>query len=68
MRQSAPELLREYQTTATRQSLFEQRWAQSFPALTASEVTLSDPEALKQAATRARRAFSPLITPLFVPG
>ena len=49
--QSAPEVRREYQTTATRQSVFEQKWAQSFPGLTASEVTLSDPKALEQPAT-----------------
>jgi len=49
--QTAPEVRREYQTTATRQSVFEQKWAQSFPGLTASEVTLSDPKALEQPAT-----------------
>ena len=48
---SAPDVRRDYQTSATRQSVFEQKWAQSFPGLTASEVTLSDPKALEQPAT-----------------
>ena len=48
---SAPDVRREYQTTTTRQSIFEQKWAQSFPGLTASEVTLSDPKLLEQPAT-----------------
>jgi transglutaminase-like putative cysteine protease len=48
---SAPDIRRDYQTAATRQSVFEQKWAQSFPGLTASEVTLSDPKLLEQPAT-----------------
>lgn len=48
---AAPDLRRDYQTPATRQSVFEQKWAQSFPGLTASEVSLSDPKLLEQPAT-----------------
>ncbi len=40
--QAAPELRRQYQTPATRQATFEQVWANSFPGVTASEVTVSD--------------------------
>ncbi|MFZ5441095.1 MAG: DUF3857 domain-containing protein [Myxococcota bacterium] len=40
--QGAPELRRQYQTPATRVDTFEQQWAQSYPGVSASEVTVSD--------------------------
>lgn len=48
---SAPEVRRDYQTAATRQSVFESKWSQIFPGVTASEVTLSDPKQLEQPVT-----------------
>lgn len=49
--QGAPEVRRAYETGATRQATFEQQWAQSFPGVKASEVTVSDPKALEVPAT-----------------
>lgn len=49
--QGAPELRRTYETPATRQATFEQQWAQSFPGVQASQVTLSEPRALEQPVT-----------------
>lgn len=40
--QAAPELRRQYQTQATRQATFEQTWANSFPGVSASDLTVSD--------------------------
>jgi tetratricopeptide (TPR) repeat protein len=40
--QGAPELRRAYQTPGTRVATFEQQWAQSYPGLAASDVTVSD--------------------------
>jgi tetratricopeptide (TPR) repeat protein len=40
--QAAPELRRQYQTPASRQATFEQVWANSFPGVSASELTVSD--------------------------
>ncbi len=40
--QAAPELRRQYQTAATRQATFEQVWANSFPGLSATDVTITD--------------------------
>jgi len=40
--QAAPELRRQYQTPATRQATFEQVWANSFPGVAASELTITD--------------------------
>jgi tetratricopeptide (TPR) repeat protein len=49
--QSAPETRRAYETVATRTTVFEQQWAQSFPGVQAQQVTVSDPKALEQPAT-----------------
>ena len=49
--QGAPEVRRTYETVATRQATFEQQWAQSYPGVKASEVTVSDPKALEAPAT-----------------
>jgi tetratricopeptide (TPR) repeat protein len=49
--QSAPELRRSFATPATRQTVFEQQFAQSFPGVSASEVTLSDPKNLETPVT-----------------
>ncbi len=46
--QGAPEYRRSYQAAATRKSVFEQAWAQSFPALKVSEVTMTDPMKLEE--------------------
>jgi tetratricopeptide (TPR) repeat protein len=51
--EGAPELRRAYETVATRVATFEQQWAQSFPGVQASEVTVSDPRALEAPATLA---------------
>lgn len=40
--QAAPELRRQYQTQATRQATFEQVWANSFPGVSASDLTITD--------------------------
>lgn len=40
--QAAPELRRQYQTPATRQATFEQVWANSFPGVSAKELTITD--------------------------
>jgi tetratricopeptide (TPR) repeat protein len=40
--QAAPEQRRTYQTAATRNAMFEQTWAQSYPGLTVSDLTVSD--------------------------
>jgi tetratricopeptide (TPR) repeat protein/transglutaminase-like putative cysteine protease len=40
--QAAPELRLQYQTPATRQATFEQVWANSFPGVAATGVTVSD--------------------------
>lgn len=45
--QGAPELRRQYQTPATRTPTFEQQWAQSYPGLTATELTVSDTKDLE---------------------
>ncbi len=49
--QAAPELRRQYQTQATRQATFEQTWANSFPGVTVSELTISDTTKLEQPLT-----------------
>jgi tetratricopeptide (TPR) repeat protein len=49
--QSAPELRRAYQTQATRTATFEQTWAQSFPGVSASDVTMTDTKKLESAVT-----------------
>jgi tetratricopeptide (TPR) repeat protein len=49
--QGAPELRRSYETGATRQAIFEQQWAQSFPGVKATELKVSDPKALEVPAT-----------------
>lgn len=49
--QAAPELRRTYQTPATRAATFEQQWAQSFPGLTAEQLTMTDVKQLEQPAT-----------------
>ncbi len=60
--QAAPDMRRTYQTPATRVSAFEQQWAQSYPGLAASEVTVSDvtdleaPMSVRFAATMPRYA------------
>jgi len=46
--QGAPEYRRAYQAAATRKSVFEQAWAQSFPGLNVSEVTMTDPTKLEE--------------------
>ncbi len=46
--QGAPELRRTYETPGTRQTTFEQQWAQSYPGLKATEVVVSDTKALEQ--------------------
>ncbi len=48
--QAAPELRRAFQTPATRQATFEQQFGSSYPGMTASEVSASDPTALEQPA------------------
>ena len=45
--QGAPEQRRTYQTPATRVQMFEQQWAQSYPGVQASDVTVSDPKELE---------------------
>lgn len=45
--QGAPEQRRTYMTPATRVQMFEQQWAQSYPGVQASEVTVSDPKDLE---------------------
>jgi hypothetical protein len=45
--QAAPELRRQYQTPATRQATFEQIWANSFPGVSASDLTITDPTKLE---------------------
>ncbi|MGQ0507692.1 MAG: DUF3857 domain-containing protein, partial [Myxococcaceae bacterium] len=46
--QSAPEYRRAYQTVATRKATFEQGWAQSFPGLTVSQMSINDTTRLDQ--------------------
>jgi hypothetical protein len=46
--QSAPEYRRAYQAPVTRKSTFEQAWAQSFPGLKVSEVSMNDPTKLEE--------------------
>jgi hypothetical protein len=46
--QNAPEYRRAYQTVATRRATFEQGWAQTFPGLTVSQVSLNDTTRLDQ--------------------
>ncbi len=49
--QAAPELRRVYEAQATRQAMFEQQFAQAYPGLAATTVTMSDPKALEQPAS-----------------
>ncbi|MEW5742883.1 MAG: DUF3857 domain-containing protein [Myxococcota bacterium] len=49
--QGAPEQRRAYETPATRQSTFEQQWAQSFPGAQVGTLTVSDVKALEQPVT-----------------
>ena len=46
--QGAPEYRRAYQAAASRKSVFEQAWAQSFPGLKVSEVTMTDPTKIEE--------------------
>ncbi|MBS1153074.1 MAG: hypothetical protein H6Q89_4772, partial [Myxococcaceae bacterium] len=46
--QGAPEYRRAYQAAASRKNVFEQAWAQSFPGLKVSEVTMTDPTKLEE--------------------
>jgi tetratricopeptide (TPR) repeat protein len=46
--QGAPEQRRAYETPATRTSVFEQQWAQSFPGAQVGTLTVSDVKALEQ--------------------
>ena len=46
--QGGPEYRRAYQATATRKNTFEQAWAQSFPGLKISDVTMNDPTKLEE--------------------
>lgn len=57
--QSAPEMRRTYETVATRTATFEQQWGSSFPGMTASEVTVSDPKALEQPAVLGFKVLIP---------
>lgn len=45
--QGAPEMRRQYQTPATRVATFEQQWAQSYPGVQASEVSVSETKDLE---------------------
>lgn len=49
--QAAPELRRQYQTQATRQATFEQTWANSFPGVVVSDLTITDTTKLEQPVT-----------------
>lgn len=49
--QGAPEQRRAYETPATRQSVFEQQWAQSFPGAQVGTLAVSDVKALEQPVT-----------------
>lgn len=49
--QGAPEQRRAYETPATRQSVFEQQWAQSFPGVQVGTLSVSDVKALEQPVT-----------------
>jgi len=49
--QGAPEQRRAYETPATRTSVFEQQWAQSFPGAQVGTLTVSDVKALEQPVT-----------------
>ena len=49
--QGAPEMRRQYQTPATRVATFEQQWAQSYPGVQASEVTVSETKDLESPLT-----------------
>jgi tetratricopeptide (TPR) repeat protein len=49
--QAAPELRRQYQTQATRQAIFEQTWANSFPGVTVSDLSITDTTKLEQPVT-----------------
>lgn len=55
----AAELRRTYETPATRQSVFEQQWAQSYPGLQASKVTVSDVKDLEAPLTLTFEAAMP---------
>src|SRR6185295_10906414 len=46
--QGAPEYRRSYQSAGTRKATFEQQWAQSFPGLNVSQVTVSDTTKLEE--------------------
>lgn len=59
MGQSAPELRRQYQTAATRQATFEQVWANSFPGVSASDLTISDTTKLEQPVTMSFKMAMP---------
>ncbi len=49
--QAAPDMRRAYQTPATRTATFEQQWAQSFPGLSAEQLTMTDVKQLEGPAT-----------------
>lgn len=49
--QGAPEQRRAYETPATRQSVFEQQWAQSFPGVQVGSLSVSDVKQLEQPVT-----------------
>jgi len=49
--QGAPDFRRQYQTPATRNATFEQQWAQSFPGVQVSELTVSDTKDLESPLT-----------------
>jgi hypothetical protein len=46
--ENAPDYRRSYQAAATRRANFEQGWAQTFPGLSVSALTVSEPTALEQ--------------------
>ena len=49
--QGAPELRRQYQTPATRNATFEQQWAQSYPGVQVSALTVTDTKDLETPVT-----------------